>query len=784
MRYTILLLITTIGAILPQGIFAHLIEGQVIDNITKEPIIGATIHCYPDSVYCYSDSIGRFTITEIKNSRIDIEVESTGYERALLSQILITSVKDLFVIIELKERLYELCEITVSARHPKMLAGNDMALTSARSFSVEECRRYAGGLDDPARMVSNFAGCGTVTPESNAIIVRGNSPLGVLWRLEGVDIPSPVHFNGSGDLPGGGLYTIFNSFMLANSDFYSGCFPAEFFNAVGGVFDMRLRQGNPLRHKFSSQIGVQGFEISAEGPLSTSHKSSFMCNGRLSTMQLLNSIVPELSNSQKVSYHDYSAKLDIPTSKIGHFSIWSIWGGSKMNRNASNDPDLWVSPSESSDVTMKNSMFASGISNEKSFGNRVSIRNTIAFTNERRYLAYGIRQPRQPNKSVTDYTYDGDYSNFIVSSVWNHKISGQFIGRYGLTYKQIWDDCKYQLEDNPNKLSCDYKHTAYLLNGHGQFRYPLSSNISTLFGGTLTYFSLSHDCSIEPRIGIEYKPNNTHSVALGAGLHSQIAPLYIYLMDVVDAEGKYSSSNRDLKMMKAFQTTISYNWVITPVCRLKVEPYFQYSYDVPVIANETFSIINLTNQPTMLSKRFVNKGAGINMGCDVTFEKFLSQGYYYMGTLSIFKSSYRDYFDNWYSTMFDARWYINILGGKEFIFTRSNGLNKILGVNAHLSLSGHVPYTPLDYKQSYISQSLIYDYTIPYSCRKKGVNILSDISLTYMVNYRLFSGTIALQIKNLLGKQYLGQFFNLSTNSIEDLYFNSPIPLLSYKIEF
>lgn len=764
----------------PHCVFAQLISGKVIDKVSKSPIAGATICCYPDSVLCSSDSLGNFIFSGVKHNRIDLVVHFMGYESAYMSQILATSSKDLSLIIELNEQINELNEITISARHPKLLTRNDMSLTSARTFSVEECRRYAGGLDDPARMVSNFAGCSAVTPESNAIIVRGNSPLGVLWRLEGIEIPSPVHFNGSGDLPGGGLYTIFSSFMLANSDFYSGCFPSEFFNAIGGIFDMKFRSGNQLKHEYSAQLGIQGIELSAEGPLSRSHQSAFICNARVSTMQFINSIIPDLSKRQAVNYSDCATKVDLPSTKIGNLSIWSILGFSKLTRTAKDDTSSWVSPAESSDVAMKNMMSASGITYEKSFGNQISMKNVLAFTNENRQITYGLRNPRFPEIHNTDYEFQNKCFNIVASSIWNHKLSNKIIGRYGLTYKHIWDQCMYNIKSFP---LCDYQNTASLINGHVQFKHRISNNISTLFGGNLTYFSLINDYSIEPRIGFEYKQNTTHSIALGGSIHSQIAPLYIYDINIPDTNVA-AAPNRNLKMMKALHITSSYNWVTTSVSRIKIEPYIQYLYDVPVMEGSTLSIINLTTNPPLLSNRFVNTGAGMNIGCDITFERFLAKGYYYMGTFSIFKSAYRDFFNNWHPSMFDARWFANILGGKEFVFKRSNGLSKILGLNAHISVSGHTPTSPVNYDDSYISKCLVYDDTKPYSCRKKGINILSDISLTYIVNYKLFSGTIALQVKNFFGRQYLGKFFNLATDRVEDLYFTSPIPLLSYKIDF
>ncbi len=760
---------------------AKLVRGQVIDHVTKEPMAGVCLKFYPDSACCFTDSLGYFTFDGIGHTRIDIEAQFSGYDNALLSQILTTSSKDLVVTIELKEKIHGLDEVVVSARHPKMVTQNEMSVTGGRSFSVEECRRYAGGMDDPARMASNFAGCGTVGPGSNALVVRGNAPYSVSWKLEGIDIPSPVHFNGSGDIPGGGLYTIFSSFMLANSDFYSGCFPAEYYNAVGGIFDVKLRSGNPWKHEFSTQLGIQGFELSAEGPLSNANGPTFICNARLSTMQLLSKIISELSPRQTVGFHDYSAKLYFPNTKIGRISIWGILGRSKVDQVAADVPNEWISTDDRSDLSMYNMMFASGITNEYTLDTGGSMRNIVAVTRDCQHMNYGIRQLDRPEAPASDYEYDDKCTNLIVSSILNQRLSNRTIGRYGVTYKHIRDNCLMQFEEDAERPFCNYSSTAQLLQGHSQIRHGISTKITSILGGSVTYFSSSGEWVVEPRLGLEYKPRQNHSIALGLGLHSQIATLYIYMSNKSKA-----SDNNKLKMMKSFHFSGSYSLTLSPVCRLKIEPYFQYLYDVPVLENSTFSIINLTTVPpsSIMRERFGGDGAGLNTGIDVTYERFMSKGYYYMASLSVFRSTYRDFFDNWHSTFFDTRWYFNILGGKEFTFRRKNGLEKVLGLNAHISMSGHNPYSPVDYEESHKNKTIIFDESLPFSYRKKGINILGDISLTYMVNYRHFTGTFALQVKNFFGNQYLGKIYNLPSDTIEELYFKSPIPLLSYKIEF
>ena len=216
--------------LLPLGIQAQLtqtVRGQIVDMETKVPLIGATVMLAGSSTGVTTDAAGNFSLGSVPVGRVNLQLSYLGYEPLQLSELQLTSGKELVLAIEMKESRQALNEVVVIAHRRKDLPQNDMASVSARTFSVEEARRYAGAVDDPARMAANFAGVTTGSAETNVIIIRGNAPSGVLWRMEGVDIPVPSHFNGGDDVPGGGAFTMFSSSMLANSDFYTGAFPAE-----------------------------------------------------------------------------------------------------------------------------------------------------------------------------------------------------------------------------------------------------------------------------------------------------------------------------------------------------------------------------------------------------------------------------------------------------------------------------------------------------------------------------------------------------------------------------
>jgi hypothetical protein len=151
-----------------------------------------------------TDSLGAFIFKDIPVGRYDIEVSCVGYDPVIIREILLTSAKEVVLDITLQENLANLGEVVVRPKVNKAQPINKMALSSARMLSVEEASRFAGGFDDPARLAATFAGLNTNLGD-NGIVVRGNAPKFLQWRLEDVEIPNPNHFAEVAGFGGGGL---------------------------------------------------------------------------------------------------------------------------------------------------------------------------------------------------------------------------------------------------------------------------------------------------------------------------------------------------------------------------------------------------------------------------------------------------------------------------------------------------------------------------------------------------------------------------------------------------
>lgn len=244
----------------------QVVKGKVVDKESQFPLPGVNIQFINAEFEkgVASDVNGTFKMEDVPLGRHQLKFSFIGYQ-PLVQTIVVNSGREVVLNVEIEESTETLQEVVISSNKERTV-NNQMAIISAQQFSVEETERYAGSRGDPARMASNFAGVNGADDSRNDIVVRGNSPLGVVYRVEGVTIPNPNHFAISGS--SGGPLSILNNKFLGNSDFFSGAFPAEYGNSTAGVFDLKIRNGNDEKIETTAQVGLFGAELLVEGPLS------------------------------------------------------------------------------------------------------------------------------------------------------------------------------------------------------------------------------------------------------------------------------------------------------------------------------------------------------------------------------------------------------------------------------------------------------------------------------------------------------------------------------------
>ncbi|MBN2520858.1 MAG: carboxypeptidase-like regulatory domain-containing protein, partial [Bacteroidales bacterium] len=375
-KLLLLFLVIFKGAVLAQNL-SQTIKGKIVDKESQITLPGANVVILGTNplLGCVSDMEGNFRIENVPVGRYNIQVSYMGYEPVTIPEILVGSGKEVVINIEMKELVTQMDEIVVKANIRKDRPQNSMATISARSFTVEETRRYAGGLDDPARMASAFAGVTTGNIQDNAIVIRGNSPKGVAWRLEGIDIPNPNHFLG-GNIAGGGLVNVISGQLLSNSDFYTGAFPAEYGNALAGVFDIKLRTGNTEKREYAFQAGMLGIDFAAEGPFSKRNNASYLFNYRYSTFGLMVDL-GFIPSEQIPRYQDLSFKLNFPTYKAGIFSLWGTGAIDYNHQPVDDDSTSWETSWDRNTYEWNVKMGAIGLNHKYIMGEKTYLNTSL-----------------------------------------------------------------------------------------------------------------------------------------------------------------------------------------------------------------------------------------------------------------------------------------------------------------------------------------------------------------------------------------------------------------------
>jgi hypothetical protein len=757
------------------------IKGSVYDIQTKDPLTGASI------VVLETDPMqgtvtkmdGSFSIKDIHLGRQSIRVSYIGYEPVIIPEIMVTSGKEVVLNIGLEPSFTEMEGFVVTPKIQKDQPLNSHASVSARSFSVEETRRYAGGLDDPARLVSAFAGVSVGNVQDNAIIVRGNSPKGVSWRLEGVEIPTPHHFLG-GNVTGGGIVTLFSSQMLANSDFHTSAFPAEYGNALAGVFDMNLRNGNFDQREYTFQAGTMGLDFASEGPLAPGSNASYVFNYRYSTLGLLTDL-DAVPTDQEFRYQDLSYKFNVPTKKAGTFSFWGIGGLDHSTEPLETDSTSWETDWDRVTYDWNIAMGAAGISHSITQGKDLFIQTTFAVTGLKNSMETERQDDRlvpRPDLSVSDYS-----GKLRLGSTINYRFSPAHTNETGITYKRLFYnlDINSTIHNQPETYRniVDERDGSDAVELYTQSSIDLSEEITLNAGINAGYFALNDEYSVDPRVGMNWNFKNNHTISLGYGKHSQMEDLKIYFIKT-EKDGQNEYPNKDLGLSKAHHFVMAYDWQINDNLRFKIEPYIQFLYDIPGIADSSFSMINY-KQDWAFDDALENNSIGRNMGIDVTVERFLNNDYYFLVTGSILNSRYKADDGIWRNTRYNKTFVGNVLVGKEFFFG-DNG--RVLGINGRVNFVGGERVSPVLDEASEREKRVIFDDDRAFS-EQLSSTIYVDLSLTYRINKPGHSSVWALQIKNLLGEAMPeGYNYNYKTQNVQLDKSVVMVPSLSYTIEF
>ncbi len=751
-----------LSILLPLGLAAQqrhqTVKGTIADKESKSPLIGVavTITDLQPPLGSTTDENGAFTITNVPVGKHDIRIQYIGYQPITLSGVLVTSAKEVVLPLELEESATNLDEVEVKSRREHI---NDMALISAKTFDVQETERYAGSRADPARMASNFAGVQGADDSRNDIVIRGNSPQGVLWRLEDVDIPNPNHFSVPGTT--GGPVTILNNKTLGNSDFFTGAFPAEYGNGTAGVFDLKMRNGNKDRTELTAQLGFLGTELAAEGPISKKSGSSYLVTYRYSTLKLFDGLNIKIGTSSVPNYQDAAVKLNFPIGKKANLSFFGIGGLSRIDLIVSTlkEPSEEIYGESDRDQYFYSNTGIGGTSFSYTINASTYTKVTVAQTvNE--IGAHHDKVFRDANfrldsmKSILDYIFTTN----STSAHWyiNKKLSAKHTVKSGILNNYFWvnyvdSSRQYPPSRQDWQHRINYQGGTNLAQAYLQYKYRPTDALTITAGLHGQYLSHNGSSAIEPRIAARWRMNGNNTFSLGYGLHSQMQQLYQYFAHLPQYSQAYMH-NYNVGFTSSHHTVAGYEHNFKAL-RVRTEAYYQYLFNIPIEIRQGSSFSGL-NQGASFNRLFPdtlkNAGTGYNYGLELTLEKPFSCGYYVMFTGSVFDSKAKGNDGIYRSTDYNTRFAVNALGGYE----RKLGKNSTLLTGAKITYAGGRLYSPPDMAAS----NALADLVVVDSLRNTLAfpdYFRADLKLGVRINARKLTHEIAIDLVNVFGVKNL-----------------------------
>ncbi len=787
--YILALLVVSLPGALSQS--GQDILGRVVDHESQRPLQNATVMILEAGPITgvTTNEDGTFVIEDVPMGRYNLLVSYTGYESFIMKEVLCESGKQLFLEVGLKESIIELGEVSI-ANVNKDETVNAMAGVSARSFTVEETEKYAGSWGDPARMASNYAGVFTNSDMYNFIVIRGNSPNGLIWRMEGIPIPNPNHF----DYPGftGGPINMISSNLLAQSDFLTGAFPSEYANGISGVFDLRMRNGNSNKHEFMAEVGLLSLEFGAEGPFSKKSNASFAINYRHSMLGLVDEL---LWVGVIPTFQDLSFKLNFPLKK-GNLSIFGLGGTSSIEGG---EQDTVSVPADISREYREGSGSTTGI---------IGLKH-VHFFSERTRIVSNLSLSLSRSWEQLDAVENGEYvqflgeehfkqDRFLVSSKLIKKFSAKNIATLGVKledhfveYYEHYSRISYDTPDGDSLVMLppwiSKEDNLFVLQGFAEWKHRFSNNL-TLYGGiNYLHFFMNNSYALEPRANLKWRFRSNQSLSIGYGLHSQLQPFFYYLYktplsdDVWDRDN-FVQTNRELEFTKSHQLALGYDYSISQNLRLKAEVYYQSLFNVPVETRESpHSLINVgAGDEFPHVDSMVNNGTGRNMGIEFTLEKFLSNRYYYLITASLLDSKYEGSDGLTRNTTFNIHYALNALIGYE-LPVRERGA---LYFNIRAVSAGGRRVIPHDEQRTIEEDKDVYNVEESFELQLADYFRI-DTRVGYKLNGRKALHEIALDLTNITNRpNEYSRLYNAQTNLIETNYQQGFFFILFYRIRF
>lgn len=766
------------NAISAQKIPLQTITGSVLDQSLKTPLGGATVELTGQNRSVLTREDGSFKLLLIPVGRISLTITFSGYKSVVFSNLLVESGKETNLVVEMEAQVIINKEIQIQSTSNKDKPVNEFTFLSGREISMDEMKRFAAGLNDPSRTATAFAGV-TSSGDGNSLIIRGNAPNGLLWRMEGVDIPNPNHFSRAGT-SGGGI-SILSAQLLSNADFIISAFPAEYGNALAGVFDIRLREGNKDRQEHTFSVSTIGIDMATEGYFKKGYGGSYLVNYRYGFLTLLQKLGFKIGDAP-TTFQDLSFNIHLPSKKWGDFSVFGFGGLSNQQSIAQNDSLSWTNdPSKRSGWLDGSNTMAVGLTHQVMLSGKTLLR-TVVSVNANNYRQDDNRYDHFNGPLITSRNNQFREVDNILSLTFTHKFNSKFILKSGIvTTGKAFNLQQNESVNNILRDKISSNGSTRLSSIFSECKWSPFNPLKFTFGVYGQYFSLNKSMVAEPRAGVRLLIKKNQYFTLGFGLHSQIQPLGNYFARIKIGSDSVQP-NLNLGPSKATHYVTGYEIQLTSNWSLKTEIYYQWLHNIPVNATgpTSFSMLNVDENYTIQALN--NNGKGKNYGVEVTLRRWWNDQFYMLSTLSVYQSTYLASDNIWRSTLYNANTDVTFLAGKEW--TMKSRKPSSLNIDLKIVYNGGVRVTPIEIPQSIVQHTTVLDNTRIFG-EKLSPYFRVDLQAEWKFQRIKKTGSLIIGVQNLTDrKNPVSQSYNTTLKQVQYDYLLRIIPVIGYKVDF
>jgi len=361
----------------------------------------------------------------------------------------------------------------------------------------------------------------------------------------------------------------------------------------------------------------------------------------------------------------------------------------------------------------------------------------------------------------------------------------------------------YRLE---NIYDTKFEGMFALARAYAQVKWQPARRLFLFTGVHAQHYTTTQETVVEPRFGLQWEPHPHHTFAIGSGLYhqtqhfqSQFATPFVGFNQIgqqIHEDLLHLPSNRSIHADAEYRLLINDDW------RLRAQVYAQFIDRVAVERDDSSAFSMLNTGESFFDYYYaplVPNGKGRNMGVELTVEKFFSKNYYALFTATLYDSRALGSDGIWRNTVFNNRYIVNLLFGKEWSFGKVS--EHTFFADVRFCTRGGRPYTPIDAEATYIQgfqnngleevfiDSLANMVRTPafYQVDLKVGIRLNDLKrrLTHGIRLDLFN---AFNLRNVLTYRYSAVFDPISgqtsQGTIEPIYQRGFIPDLTYFIQF